>query len=155
MAVHLISTGLSGDIRNTTQPAFEVTGSETDVGNHTMFATDNGFSVTERYDQGADFNTANGLFTAPVTGRYYFGFGVRMDSLPNFTYIHIGLTTSNRTRATIYISQSTNRTYESGSFSTITDMDVNDTAKIVVFASSGGSTTDIDPESTFSGCLIC
>ena len=142
-------------LQSATRPAFEVTGHRNDVQNSRMFGTDYGFTMVTRFNQGSHFSTTTGRFTAPATGRYFFAFGIRFDSLPSFTYLHCGLETSNRTRNTVWISQSLNRSYESGSYSTITDMDANDTAEVNSYFSSGGNTTDMSPESTFAGCLMC
>lgn len=155
MTVSLISTGLSGDIRNTGLPCFEVTCSHLNTGNGTMFATNNGFTVSERFDQGADFNTATGNFTAPVTGRYLACIDIRIDSVVNATYFHVGLVTSNVDRHSVAITQSLNRTYESMSISHITDMDAADTAYCKVYTSGSTFTTDTQSQSSFSMMLIC
>jgi len=155
MAANLISTGLSGDIRNTGLPCFEVTCSHLNTPRGAMFSTDNGFTVSERFDQGADFSTATGLFTAPVTGRYLACIDIRIDSVIDTTYIHVGLVTSNVDRHSLAITQSLNRSYEHMSVSYITDMDAADTAYCKSYTAGSTFTTDTQGESSFSMVLIC
>ena len=64
----------AGEMTNTLQPCFLAQLSATDTsvtGDGTAFQIGSGNVFTEIYDQGGDFNV-NGIFTAPVDGRYLF-----------------------------------------------------------------------------------
>ena len=65
----MASSFTTNGVESTSRPAFEATASHSaeDGNNEQMFATNNGYSVTERFDQGSDFAPASGNFTAPIT----------------------------------------------------------------------------------------
>ena len=154
----MASSFTTNGVESTSRPAFEATASHSaeDGNNEQMFATNNGYSVTERFDQGSDFAPATGNFTAPITGRYFFSWCVRYNSLPDESYIHIGPQASNvgRTSWQILSDGSLPRAYHYMSGSTITDMDASDTIYIS-FYMAGSGTVAIEGQSTFAGCLIC
>ena len=154
----MASSFTTNGVESTTRPCFEVTAghSAEDSNNLAMFATDNGYTVNERFDQGVDFNTGSGNFVAPVTGRYLFCWTVRFDALPDESYVHIGLHSSNLERSSwqILSDASLPRTYHSFSGSTVHDMDASDSAFISFFMA-GSSTVGISAQSTFAGALIC
>jgi hypothetical protein len=110
----------------------------------------------ERFDQGSNF--ASNTFTAPVTGKYFLNFSLYGKAIDSASpYIQVYITTSNRTYTMIIDPDvfGQDATYWSFNNSVLADMDVNDTAKIQVFQSSGTAQLDIGTASYFSGYLVC
>ena len=138
-------------------PAFLVhpTSSQDDI------ATDSSVDIvfgTEIFDQGSNFSSTT--FTAPVTGKYLFTWGIRLGALDTAAnYYNISLVTSNRSHDQIPILDpggfSGDLNYITLSGSILTDMDISDTAKLVIEQSAGTAQTDITAESRFSGYLVC
>ena len=110
---------------------------------------------TEVFDQNGDF--ASNTFTAPVTGKYQLQATVRMDNLvTGVTYFGIGITTSNRSYADIFVVH-TNSNYLSLKVSALADMDANDTAKVVFNQNGGSAHVDLEEDAArthFSGYLV-
>jgi len=146
---------LSGNVTNTTLPAFSawLSATQTNVtGDGTVYSM---VYDTEIYDQGADYNAATGVFTAPVKGKYL---------LTVNTY-STGYTAGWITKATIVTS---NRSYAVSMFATeahvfdaiamLCDMDAGDTAYVTITASGGTKVVDIVTGATnnyFTGFLAC
>ena len=118
---------------------------------------------TEVFDQNADYNNSNGIFTAPVTGRYQINAMVYMGAVPNdANYFLIELVASNRSVQDIFRTQAGDDdwTYQSFQINVLLDMDASDTAKINVYQPNGTQQADILGHSThahtsFSGFLAC
>jgi len=107
---------------------------------------------TEIFDQGNNFATP--YFTAPVTGRYQFNFGLSTINIQQAcSRVTVQLVTSNRT----YVKEftSTYDGYWQGGLSVLADMDANDIAYVQWFQIGGSAITDIEIGSFFSGVLIC
>ena len=117
---------------------------------------------TEVFDQNADYNNSNGIFTAPVTGRYQINAMVYMGAVPNdANYFLIELVASNRSVQDIFRTQAGDAewTYQSFQINILLDMDASDTAKINVYQPNGTAQADIQGHSThahtsFSGYLV-
>ena len=132
------------------------------TGNGTQFLIP--FNNT-RFDQGGDFNTGTGIFTAPKTGRYQFFWRVRVEELVE------GSSTT-----TFSVVETSNIDYEgmfarpgsamsAGKFNVgggvLCDMDAADTANVIVTSDGLGLVVDIESITTgvllthFSGSLVC
>jgi hypothetical protein len=114
---------------------------------------------TEIFDQNADFNPSNGIFTAPVTGKYMLSTFIGLDQIPatGTGVLQLQIAASNRTvyaafDPIVFDAVSTKYTFTQ---SILVDMDAGDTAKIQVYMPESTSTIDINLESYFSGYLAC
>ena len=112
---------------------------------------------TERFDQNADFSS--NTFTAPVTGRYQFNlFSFINDLNHGYSIFQVRLNTSNVTMTWIIDPRfgDANPDYYPVHFSTLVDMDANDTAHVeMVIPNYGSAQVDFDASSYFSGYLVC
>ena len=91
------------------------------------------FFGTEIFDQNGDYNTTTYTFTAPVTGRYMFGFRLTItDVNANNGYVAWKLVTSNRTYTNEYdpIGLDSTISYFNLDLHQLVDMDVNDVARV-------------------------
>ena len=121
----------------------------------------NGFTTiafgTERFDQNGDF--ASNTFTAPVTGRYQFNlFSYITGFNHGYSLFQMALTTSNVDMRWTLDGRygDANPDYLPITFSSLVDMDANDTAYIRVYIPNYGSAQlDFDAASFFSGYLVC
>ena len=152
----------TGAVTKPLQPAFLAT-----IGSIQSNVADNttlNFS-SEIFDNNADFNTSNYTFTAPVTGKYFISFGVRLDNVDTASdYVRVRCVTSNGTRggaASIFDpgGLSGDPAYWGVGDSLLCDMDANDTATINFAYNNGAQQVDFpadNPEQThFSAFLVC
>jgi len=146
----------NGHITKPLQSAFLVNPSS----NQTDIAV-NGFTTiafgTERFDQNGDF--ASNTFTAPVTGRYQFNlFSYITGFNHGYSLFQMALTTSNVDMRWTLDGRygDANPDYLPITFSSLVDMDANDTAYIRIYIPNYGSAqVDFDAASYFSGYLVC
>ena len=117
--------------------------------------------TTERYDQNSDFNTTNGQFTAPVTGKYLLTTSLYLYNYldTDASYYYLTLSTSNDTVDVLFFTN-TFLNSDSGGFnmqcSSVFDMDANDIGKVMLYQAGGAAITNIaGSHSNFTCTLIC
>ena len=144
----------AGAVTMPTQPCFlaRLGSNRTDVtGNNAVYTVP---YDTEIFDQGADF--ASSTFTAPVAGKYQFNATVQVTGFSAANWVWIQLVAANRTTTLSYFENPRTTTTMNGS--SLMDMDVGDSAYIIV-QSNGESSDIVDlyggaTEAYFSGALI-
>jgi hypothetical protein len=148
---------LSGNVTNTTLPAFLAYNSATDsdvTGDGTAFTV---IFDTEVKDQGADYDNATGIFTAPVTGMYPLFAMAYLQGLANAHLVTLILTTSNRIYVDLFPAYSTASMM--AKISQLMDMDAGDTAVVALGVSGGSKTVDVYGGAygytSFGGFLAC
>ena len=131
-------------------PASTITNISTGANNGLVFGT-------ERFDQNSDYNASNGVFTAPVTGKYMFNVSFYLNNIDSaVTYYEPRLDTSNRSYYIIVDPDfGQDNAYFTITFAQLVDMDANDTADINIHQDGGTSQTDISSNSMFSMYLVC
>lgn len=145
-----------GYINQALQPSFLVTDGTgaADVTGDTTAYTE--LWPTEIYDQGGNF--ATNTFTAPATGRYLLTANVFLRQLgASHTSIILSIVTSNREYRTTWLVTTLSFNSMPLHNSVIADMDINDTATVVVTVSGSTKTVDVDNDAKqnyFSGSLI-
>jgi len=147
----------SGEMTNTSQPAFLVL-SNTGQNNLTTGVLHTILYQNERFDQGSNFNSTTGIFTAPVTGRYQFNVLVQLLDVDNAaTFIDFIIFTSNlgyqiQISPDDFISVDT---VYGDTYSLLVDMDANDTAEFRIRITGGAAQTDVQSSANaFSGYLV-
>jgi hypothetical protein len=114
---------------------------------------------TEIYDQSNSFNTVNGEFTAPATGRYMLTAQARVYNFTGATGCQLQLITSNRNYYSQQVPTSSNG-YFSINIAVNADMDSGDIAYVQVqITGLAANTADIAGDGVngltwFSGCLL-
>ena len=114
---------------------------------------------TEIFDVGG--NVASNNFVAPVTGKYFLSFCVRMQQVDDgSSYVYIQIITSNRNYIYIFAPNvfDQDADYWTVTQSGIFDMDANDSAAITFNYVNGSQQVDIRDFTNgtyFSGALIC
>jgi len=155
-----IHVGSTGTVLMPNQPSFNAI-----LSGHITISTLNAYNDlvfgTERFDQNGDYNTSDGVFTAPITGRYLLTTSLYLfNSLDSAaTYYYMAIRTTNET-VDVYFETSTFLNSDSNGFnmqaSSIQDMSAGDTAKISIYQAGGSAQTQIaGGHSHFSGALIC
>ena len=147
---------LSGAVTMPAQPAFlaQVATVQSNLANYVNVV----IFGTEVFDQNADFNPSNGIFTAPVTGKYMLSTFIGLDQIPatGTGVLQLQIAASNRTvyaafDPIVFDATSTKYTFTQ---SLLVDMDASDTAKIQIYMPVASSTVDISTASWFSGYLV-
>ncbi len=139
----------NGHITQPYQPAFyvETSSTQTDFG---LSSTHTIAFGTERFDQNSDF--ASNVFTAPVTGRYFFNTTLRLEAVDSAaTYYLWGFDTSNHDYVSILDPNfNADLNYISVNQTVVADMDANDTAKVIFQHVGGTQQTDIQGAGGYS-----
>ena len=126
------------------------------INQRTTFAID-----SEVYDQNNDYNAGTYTFTAPVTGKYFLQFTVRISNADIDTgFYSYGLLTSNRLFEIndMLTQYPADPPYTSNTIVVTCDMDAADTAYATIYIpNAGASQADVDRGGMtfFSGALIC
>ncbi len=154
-----ISSG--GIVTRPYQPSFQA--NRTSGANQTISGTDSVGTVIvfdgTQYNIGGYYNSANGRFTAPVTGRYQFSSTCRFDGSTASTYIRLFFTINGGTGSTSYAfghviagpgGYSTN--YHSLTVAATLSLNSGDYVETRAIIATGS--TGIQYESQFSGFLI-
>ena len=158
--VNNAQTGLKlntdGEVTKPLQPCFRVgSGTQDDI---PVSANQTGLFGVEIFDVGSNF--ASSVFTAPVTGKYFFNVMYRITNLDTASsYLQVSLLGSNRNTTMFTLSSVSNHLNgdDEISFSgaTILDMDANDTAQVRIRIQAGTAQADVSTDgSYFTGYLI-
>lgn len=111
---------------------------------------------TKISDPGNNYNTGTGLYTAPISGMYYFATMFNMDcGGGSHTYIDAFIKTSDRDfQCYDYVNSETGKDMNQKIF-LVADMDAGDTARVNCNCQGGSQDIDIDSTgSWFGGWLI-
>lgn len=149
-----------GSVTMPAQPAFQAASSANQE-NIAVGGTDvTVIFASVRFDQNSDYNNSTYTFTAPVTGKYWLGVTLRIDSMDQAaSYYRLQIVTSNRTYYPLIKAGSTlgtsDPTYSYMQGFVLADMDAADTALIKISQVGGTSQMDIiQTESQFQGYLV-
>ena len=143
----------NGHVIKPLQPAFMATLSA----NVSNIAVSSSYSLvcnTEIFDNNGDYDTSNGTFTAPVTGKYALYFNTRTESIPtDGSWWQWTIDASNRDvhilTSVAQFDQTTD--YYGQNIAMIMDMDASDTAKMSLYINGGSQQVDINANATFFG----
>tara|TARA_X000001388_G_scaffold77228_2_gene77144 strand:- start:896 stop:1714 length:819 start_codon:yes stop_codon:yes gene_type:complete len=112
---------------------------------------------SERFDQNADYNVSDGLFTAPVTGKYLLSFHLRLQNIDTATNTYDFLISTSNVNYQHRFDPDfgdSDTAYYHANLTVVADMDANDTANIEYYVDAGTAQTDIDTNSYFMGYLL-
>lgn len=156
-----INSGLtidsSGRNYNTVQPAFSayLTTSQNNVTGDGTTATV--ISDTELFDQGSNYNNATGIFTAPITGRYFFNAATQCTTIIAQTGGYMQLTATSHTFVANFLNAAAVQGAQNlgEQVSAFINMTAGDTCKAEVTYSGSTKTVNIGGNSFFAGYLVC
>ena len=158
-----LKSDANGHITKPLQTCFQAhnTSTETSVSTGTQHTIE---FDTERFDQNGDFNNSTDTFTAPVTGKYQFNIQVYLSNIPTDAgYFYIQLITSNDVYTNIADADAFDAimSYYVLNISCVTDLDANDTAKVIYYQQGGTASVNInggggsESNTSFGGFLVC
>ena len=146
----------AGEVTKPLQPCFRVGSGTQD--NIPVSSNQTGLFDVEIFDIGNNFGS--NVFTAPVTGKYFFNVMYRITSLDTAsTYLQVSLLGSNRNTTMFTLSEITHHLSADSEISfsgaTLLDMDANDTAQVRIRVQAGTAQADVSTDgSYFTGYLI-
>ena len=146
----------AGEVTKPLQPCFRVGSGTQD--NIPVSSNQTGLFDVEIFDIGNNFGS--NVFTAPVTGKYFFNVMYRITSLDTAsTYLQVSLLGSNRNTTMFTLSEITHHLSADSEISfsgaTLLDMDANDTAQVRLRIQAGTAQADVSTDgSYFTGYLI-
>ena len=113
----------------------------------------------ERFDVGSNFDTSTYTFTAPVTGKYFFSAGCRIDLVDTAaSYYRLRVITSNQELSTIFDPNfSADLNYQTHQLASMFDMDAGDTASVNILQSAGHTSSHVNSNinyTWFTGYLL-
>jgi len=146
----------TGAITKPNQPAFLAHPSST-ITNISTGANNSLAFNTERFDQNADYNASNYLFTAPVTGKYQTNVVLYLNELDSaVVYYELMISTSNKGYYVIVDPDfGQDNAYYTLTFAALVDMDASDTCGLNLHQQGGSSQTDVSANSMWSMYLVC
>lgn len=162
---NIMSVATSGEINYPLQPAFLAYLGSSDLnvtGDATTWLLGSTTALTEVFDQNNDFATS-GLFTAPVTGRYFLGSTMYVSGLTSaMTTGYMQISASNRAFDSFYVNPFAAGTAGNQimmNLSCFVDMDAADTVGAYVRIQSGTKVADVigaaNCDTSFFGHLVC
>jgi hypothetical protein len=114
---------------------------------------------SERFDIGGNYNTSNGIFTAPVTGKYFLNATVRIDGLNNIA-AHVSIQFDADNVDMDYQAITTPTIWDSGAsyyaftITALIDMDASDTVLVKAYFNGTTGTFGGYQGTQFSGYLV-
>lgn len=143
-----LAVDASGRVTMASQPAFAV-----QKGNNNVPATGTPIIfATTVFDTGSNYNTATGVFTAPVAGKYLFNFSGITHSVTNYLYVWFSKNGVNLEWTDIHLPQTVGE-YDFLAMSHVIDLSANDTVSVRQ-GYNGGSPYFEGSRCGFSGFLI-
>ena len=112
---------------------------------------------SERFDQNADYNVSDGLFTAPVTGKYLLSFHLRLENIDTATSLYSFLISTSNVNYDHRFDPDfgdSDTSYYHANLTVVADMDASDTANVEYYVDAGTAQTDINTDSYFMGYLL-
>ena len=148
----------AGEITKPLQPAFMIRGFSGDITTSTGWTQITTWN-TATYDIGSNCTTT--LFTAPITGKYYFGFAILASAMAQDADLEYQIKASNHTYTVYSVATQRNSDgagtqYSRGFNSLIMDMDASDTVYINQICNPADATlSSSDTQTYMCGALIC
>ena len=152
-----VNNGSGGQVTKPYQACFSAVLSSTG-GQATYTVTDALVWSVKPVDNGGNFNTSNGRFTAPVNGSYFFTTNIRWDNT-NSANLYFSVTLSingnNITRALGDLIYAPASNYNYSTVSVIVNLSAGDYVTAGLRQNSGTSFNTTPTECSFNGFLIC
>jgi len=124
------------------------------TGNAAQYVLGSGNNLTEVFDQNADFDNTTGIFTAPVTARYFFAHSIFYLQAAGTNIALTAVVTSNRDYAWESGGDINAANNGSAKMQLIVDMDATDTAFVILnLTGIGANTADAQGSATLGSYI--